>query len=423
MTDRRTPRPSPLVLAVLGFWLVAPFLLVNRLAQDAVPFVAAGELARTDPEHVYTPTGDLFTLPEEFARVSCDVSPAGTDCTEENVAFVSPPPAIPIAVLTSVLGSTLGPLVMRLGVSACLVAGVLSLRRRLIARHPDVDGVLAVTLLLLTPMFMVPQALGQNSPLLFLSAALGLAVADRSRPAAIGVGVLWALTVAFKLSPIVLVVVLVVRRRWTALAAGVATLAVLTLAALPFGGVEMWRAFVESSTELQGNWPVNPYNGSLEAFVHALVPGTTGTATFDVVVWTVRIVLAAAMAWVALRIDDEDSQWAFAWLGSFLLVPVVWWHYLWVAFAAVIVAMAATTLRNRLASPTLLVAMAAVSLPMSLVNGTGSSVPWAQFLFLVVAVAWSGRLAIATKPGTDTAGATPTARAHAAGALDSEDRR
>jgi hypothetical protein len=104
---------------------------------------------------------------------------------------------------------------MRLGVSACLVAGVLSLRRRLIARHPDVDGVLAVTLLLLTPMFMVPQALGQNSPLLFLSAALGLAVADRSRPASIGVGVLWALTVAFKLSPIVLVVVLVVRRRWT----------------------------------------------------------------------------------------------------------------------------------------------------------------------------------------------------------------
>jgi hypothetical protein len=421
VTDHRTPRPSPLVLAVLGFWLVAPFLLVNRFAQDAVPFVAAGEVARTDPGQVYSSSGDLYVIPADLARASCDATPSRADCAE-NVAFVSPPTALPVALLASVLGPTPGVLAMRLAASVCLVAGVLALRRRLTARHPDVDPVLAIVLLLLTPMFMVPAVLGQSSPLLFLSAAIGLAVAGRSRTASVGVGILWAAAVAFKLTPVVLIVVLVVRRRWLVLGAGLTTMVVLALAALPLGGGDMWRAFVDSSVELQPNWPSNPYNGSLEAAVHAVVPDTGGTIQ-DVAVWGTRVGLAAAMAWVALRIDDEDSQWAFAWLGSFLLVPIVWWHYLWVALAAVIVAMAATTLRNRLASPTLLVAMAAATVPVSLVNGTGSSVPLAQFLFLVVAVAWSGRLAMATQPATDAAGATPTARAHAAGALDSEDRR
>lgn len=382
----------PPILIVLAFWVLAPFVLTGRLAQDAVPFVAAGEIARSGGV-VYTSSGDLFTLEPEFAEASCDASPAATDCANENVAFVSPPAALPVAVLTSVAGATGGVLLLRVAAAVALAAGVLEVRRRLVAHDRSVDGWFLWFVLLLTPTFMVPLALGQTSPLMFLSAAIGLSAVGRSGRAASMVGVLWGVTVAIKLTPAVLVLVLLARRRWHTLAVGVATVVALALMGLPFGGPQAWADFVDASRALEAGYAANPYNGSLEALGHALAPGaSTGTA-FDVAVWGVRLAAFAGLLVVGRRVADEDAQWGFAWLGSLVLVPLVWWHYLWVAFAAAAAAMVVTTRRSVLVDPRLLLVAAGVSLPLSLVNGTGSSVPWAQALFLLVALVWVGWMA------------------------------
>jgi hypothetical protein len=379
-------------IAVLGLWLATPFLILDNFAQDAVPFLVAGTVVREDPTQVY---GDsLAEMPPAFVEESCAISPAGTDCANGNVAFVSPPPALPLAVGLSILGPTFGPLLLRLLASLGLVGGVLALRRRLLERDPDAEGVLAVVLALLTPMFLLPVILAQNSPLQFAAAALGIAVAGRSRPIGVALGILWGVTIAFKLTPIVLVVVLVARRQWTVLAAGLGTVAALTVAALPLGGVAMWQRFVEASAHLQGTSGAIPSNGSIDGFVGAMMPGLTGTTSAGLLVWAARLVALAGLVMVARRIRDDDTLWSFAWLGTLLLVPLVWWHYLWLAVAAVVIALAAARRTTRLADPRLLIPFAVASVPISVLNGSGGAAPWAQFPFLVVALVWSGALAM-----------------------------
>ena len=385
------------IVAVLAFWLITPFILGRGFAQDAVPFVAAGELSRSHPADVYGASGDLFTLEERFAAQSCAVSPPGTDCENENVAFVSPPPALPLAVVLSVLGSAWGPLALRIVVSLSLVGGCVAVGRRLLVSGRASEPVLAIVLVLLTPMFAITVALGQNSPLLFLSAALGVAGTTGSRRRAGAVGALWGLTVAFKLTPVVMGAVLVAQRRWRVLWAGLGSLVVLTVGAVAFGGPEMWPWFAESVGALSGEAGKNPYNGSLEAFLHVVVPGADGTTVAIALVWGLRIVAIGIVLAAFLRIGDEDCQWSFAWLASFLLIPLVWWHYLWVAYAAVGIAMATTGRRVPLARPLLLVPMAVVGLPLSIVNGSVHSVPAAQFVFLVGALVWSGWLSVGTR--------------------------
>jgi hypothetical protein len=386
-------RARLVVLAVLGCWLLTPFLLLGSFAQDAVPFVAAGEVVREHPDQVYA--DDLYDLPPEFADASCRHSPTGTDCDDENVAFVSLPAALPLSVGLAGLGSTIGPLALRLLGAVALVVGMLALRRRLLVRHPDAEGVLAAVLVLLTPLFMVTMALGQTSPLLFASAALGLALAGGGRRVGIALGVLWGLTVALKLTPVVLVAVLVARRRWTVLAAGAGTVVLLSVAALPFGGVEMWFRFVEASTHLQEAAASNPYNGSIDGALNALAPALTGTPTATALVGAVRLLAIAAVVVVARRTEDEDAQWSFVWLGTLLLVPLVWWHYLWLAPAALVVALCVTRARGRLADPRLLVPLAAATIPLSLVNGTADAQPALQFVVLAAALLWAGYLLLA----------------------------
>lgn len=77
---------------VMAIWLLAPLLLADRVAQDAVPFVVAGELVSSDPGGVYaTDATDLYDLPPAFARRSCELTPADVECGDVNVAFLSPP--------------------------------------------------------------------------------------------------------------------------------------------------------------------------------------------------------------------------------------------------------------------------------------------------------------------------------------------
>jgi hypothetical protein len=373
--------PVAILLVVL---LLAPLALWSRFAQDAVPFVVAGELVADSPDQIYTTGGDIFLPPPLFAERSCEIAPAGTDCPNQIVAFVSPPTAIPLAIVTSWFGAQGGPALLRLVTAASLAVGLWILRKRVVAHDPDADRTFLVATLLLVPMIMVPLALGQTSPLLFLSAAVGLHVARRSQLHAAGVGILWGATVAIKLSPLFLLPVLLWRRQWAVAAWGLGVAAVSFLVTLPIGGADLLDPFRESLLQIEDGAARNPYNGSLESFVHAIAPDLTGSGGQSAVLWAMRATILVAAVLIGRKIIDEDIQWAWAWSVCLLFVPLVWWHYVWVTFAGLVLVLATRPPEQR--PWRLLVVYAAASIPMSLLNGTDDALPVAQFLFLVASV-------------------------------------
>ena len=157
-------------------------------------------------------SGDLYDLQAPFARKWCQLAPAGTHC--DRVAVVRErAPSLAFAVLLWAPGAAAGVALARLLASLSLALGMGILWNRLADRSPEAPAYLVVSALLLTPMASVPIVLGQTSPYLFLLACLG--VSRTVRPARRWtVAVLWALTIALKLFPAALGLVLLRQRRF-----------------------------------------------------------------------------------------------------------------------------------------------------------------------------------------------------------------
>jgi hypothetical protein len=372
-------------LAVIGLWLVLPVVIAANLAQDGLPYVVAGRLVGTQPDQIYADTArDLYDLKPAFAEQSCALAPAGTDCANLTVAFVSAPPSLLFAAVLGAAGPTGGILLARLLAAASLSGGMLALWRRLAGRHPDAPAMLAATAVALTPYAMVPLALGQTSPYLFLAAALGVAASADRRVRAVLLAGLWVACIALKLFPAAVVVVVIWQRRWSLLgwaATWGGGLVALSLVAFPFS---LWGQFANTTRLLSGYSLVNPYNGSVDGVLHGVAESLT-TGPGGVVSLALRVLAVLGLFWWRIRHADDDTQWGFAWLACLLFVPLVWWHYLWLAVAAVGLALAG---RRSLDRRTLLVlpVLAVVTIPISVPNGSGGAVPWAQLAVLVVAV-------------------------------------
>jgi hypothetical protein len=367
-------------LATIGMWMLFPFLVRQNMAQDAIPYVVAGDVVHDHPETVYpSKSGDLYDLDPVFASKACAAAPEGSDCSL-NVAFVSTPLAIPLAVGVAALGGDGGVLAMRLIGAAALSAAMWILWCRLAHRTPRAPQLLVVTAVLLTPFAMAPIALGQTSELLVLSAVLGTSSTRRVREA-LASGV-WVATIALKAFPAVLVVLLVWQRRWRLLAWSAGWTAVLGALALLAGPTSLWSDFVKGSGRLAGQSNWNTYNGSLDAVVHNLVPALTDNGTSAAMLTLVRAALGGALFWWGARRADHDTQWAVALLVLLFVVPFVWWHYLWVAVGAVGVALAG---RRRLDDATLAVlpVLALVTVPFSILNAQGQPRAVLQGLFLL----------------------------------------
>jgi hypothetical protein len=385
---KRYPPPEGIRLvfiALMVMWVAFPVLIRDNLAQDALPYVVAGDLVDTDPGVVYAAEGgDLFTLDPVFAAASCAAAPPGTDCSNLSVAFVSTPLAVPFAIVMSWLGPTGGVLVMRLLAALSLVGGMWVLWNRLADRTPHAARSLVLTALALTPFATVPIAMGQTSPVLFVSAAVAVSRTDRVLRL-VAVAGLWVAAIVLKAFPAVLGLVLIWQRRWRLIGAAAAWfggLAVLTLVSAP---ASLWGDFFRTSGELSVNTAANPYNGSVDALFTNLL-SVTDLGAASVPLTLVRFALVVGLGWWAATHLDDDSQWAYAYLLVMLVVPLVWWHYLWVAVAAIGLVLAG---RARLDDRMLLVlpVLAAVTIPISIPNSRGWSIPVAQGIFLLATVA------------------------------------
>ncbi len=265
-------------LALLAVWIVMPFALHGRVAQDAVPYVAAGHLAHAHPDEVYAARhGDLFDLRPTFRAAWCHAAPAGTDCADLAVAFVSSPPVIPITVALAWLGDGLGRLVMQLAASLMLAGGMLLLWRRLAHRTRRAPQLLLVSTLLLTPMAMVPIGLGQTSPAMFLSVCVGMGTPSTRRK--LGAAAAWTAAVVLKVIPAALIVLLIWRRRWSVLWWSLLAMAALAVASLAIVPLSTWGDFVRTTLQLSSTTTTNPYNGSISSLLTRILPGATPTGS------------------------------------------------------------------------------------------------------------------------------------------------
>ncbi len=403
--DSRPARAEPdiwrlVFIAVLAVWLVMPVLASGKLAQDGVALYVAGELVTDRSDQIYIDDdGDLYDPPPAFHERSCELVPDPAACDDVVVSFVSTPLALgPVAALGA-LDFTLAILLVRLAAAACLVGGMALIWRRLADRSPDAPRWLALTAVLLTPVAALPIDLGQTAPMLFLCALLAPADDQRGwRREAV-----WVLTTAFKGFPAVLGLHVLAERQWRVVARTAALVAALALLGLLLGPPSLWSDFAAASATIAGQGAQNPYNGAIEGAVWQVagvdIGGTLSIAT------ALRLLVLACVPLVAARVHDRDVRWALWLLGSLLLVPQVWWHYLWLAIAAVAVALAARGVPARLLP--LLPATALAALPIAVPYAGGSPAPAAQLGYLLAAVALTLWIALQATPPERSPGATP----------------
>lgn len=402
--------PSPVTLAtylVLAVWLAMPFLQRGVLAEDASPFVTAGQLVVDEPEALYPQpeTDTSWTLHPRFAELGCDNLPEGEDCGQYVVPFISPPSSLPLAWLAGLAGEDGGVLAFRLVGASGAVAGLLLLRQRLERVRGPSAIVVLLTAVLLTPIVYVTVLFGQSSPLMFASVALGVAGSASARRGIAAAG-LWALTSALKLFPLGLAAVLVLQRRWRLLALSAAALAGLTLVGLALAPPGTWIDFVDSTRSVSVTTVSNDYNLSLDAAVQEVATSWGATSTGFTASLLARVAVLAGVFWWRLRRAPADVQWAFGWVALIAAQPQRWWHYDVVAVAALAVAVAAVPGRRGV-NLWFVVGGAALTVPLALLTSQLVLIATSHVLLV-------GTLAyLAARPGVDAPLQRSTATARA----------
>src|SRR4051812_3043840 len=83
-----------LLVGILGCWLLFPFLQAGLLAEDAIPFIAAGRVVTSRPEQLYS--DDARGGTPALVAAGCPLAPAGSRCDTVVGPFLSPPQVLPI---------------------------------------------------------------------------------------------------------------------------------------------------------------------------------------------------------------------------------------------------------------------------------------------------------------------------------------
>jgi hypothetical protein len=309
---------------LLGVWMLFPITLHGVLAEDANPFVAAGRIARSDPQDLYVATIEETPKPA-LMQAECTMMPAGTNCPGYGFPYLAPPQLLPVLTVVAAFGDQGGLFLFRLAAVGSFALGMAVLWKRFAARNRQAELPLLITAALLTPQVLTLAAVGSTSPLMFLSGCLGLAHGDRGGRAA-SRALVWLTVSLFKLFPFALVVLAVANRRWRFLAWAGGALAGLTVLSLVFP-TSLYGDFFETSRAITASRVASHVNVSIDSLIHAVDPDWRGTGVAFYALVVARIAaLAALFAW-KLRRAGMDAQWAWLWLALLTVHPQVWWHY------------------------------------------------------------------------------------------------
>lgn len=323
--------------AVLLSWLLFPLVQQGTAAQDGLAYVAAGHLVSSHPDAVYAHrvSHTAWRLDRRFYDTACKLAPVGTNCREVIVPFLSAPATLPLVAVLGPFRGDAGTLVMRyIGVGA-LAAGMWVLWRRRNVTDSSIAVAFVVAALLMTPFAYEMSSVGQTSALIFLSACIGLPAAPRRVASWASAGT-WAATIAFKVFPAAMVIVLIVRRRWRILVLATVAVAALTLAGVLLAPGSLGK-FVDQLRPTTTTQVANADNASIDAVVR-LVQKSWGASSFWFVpALVVRLLVVFGIGAIALGRADDDMAWCYGWIALLVVEPIVWWHYLAVvvSFAAV----------------------------------------------------------------------------------------
>ncbi|MCX7621501.1 MAG: DUF2029 domain-containing protein [Acidimicrobiales bacterium] len=387
-----SPRPSPSLwrrgfVALLCFWLVVPLLLKGEFAQDALPFVVAGDLAERDPASVYSvPERSIFDVNENFrARLCNELVPDEPTCHRLAVPFVSTPLVLPLARLAAALGADGGSLLLRLLAAVSLAGGMELLWRKRAASWSGAQPVMFLLAFMITPYAVFTLAFGQTSPWMFAAACAGLGGRDR-RFTVLAAG-LWVANIAARGFPALLVALPVRLRHWRPVGyAAVWGAAVVAVAALTIPG-ETIQPFIASSRTLANHSYGNPYNVSFANLLHTFIPSLgPGALVGAGIVGAFAIAVGSWLGPVARL--DADAQWATAWLVLLVAVPLVWWHYGWLMIPPLVLALGPGTPQRAWA--VVVCAVGGLTSLLAGVNGTagGQIVQSLALLLAIAAVVW-----------------------------------
>jgi len=178
--------------------------------------------------------------------------------------------------------------------------------------------------------------LGQTTPLVFLAITLAFVLDARDRQ--VGAGLALAFATALKLTPGLLIVPLVLGRRWRALAAFAAAMAVVLLAGVIGAGLAATGTWLSRMLELSGQSFPAFNNQSLGAFLlrferpmqeifswklFALAPA------YRIAAFALLAAGIAASAWIQRRGAPDarrDQVWSIA-VVLLLVVPSISWNH------------------------------------------------------------------------------------------------
>ncbi len=402
---------------ILGFWIFSPLLLTATASQDGPAFLAAARLAPNDPTAVFAnrfgPNDRRIAPPEQVEKYRrwvdayCGADPSGA-CEANHAGFLSPPPSLLVYLPLTLASGTLALLLVRVLSAVFLAAGMEVIWRVMTPRTERDERLLLFTAILATPIAINVVTLGQNTGVLFLSAALGVDGARRlsrraratavdrtgaprradqtqapastqagapgsaagaparaevqaqtqgqARLATVGRAVLLALAVMLKLFPALLFVPLAAQRRWRFIGwtLGVlVTWSLLTALVLP---TTLWTELASALGSYRDE-AMDPYNRGFDAILHATVLPNLQRGTITTASLLGRVATVIAMWFVRVRHLDDDVQWAFVWLAAILLSDFVWPHYF-----LLLLPMAAFIIRRRPDLDWLLPGAAAVTL-------------------------------------------------------------
>ncbi|GIU84479.1 MAG: hypothetical protein KatS3mg008_1254 [Acidimicrobiales bacterium] len=384
-------REGLVCLALMVAWLVVPLIRDPRDAQDAIPLVVAGELVVSRPEAVYVPvSGGLFDLHPDFRERSCEIMADQLDCEEFAVAFVSPPPALPIVRILSLVGPWAGALLTRMTAALAMTLGMVLLWARLAPTDPRAPAVLSLAAAAVTPHTLIVTGLGQTSAFMFAAAAMIPCLWDRPGIRRFLFVAVMVLVAVFKATPVVVLLVPLLSRRWRLLVyCASAVLCLGVLAVVLAGGTEIMEGYRDASEAISRQASVNPYNGSADAFAFRLLGSEEASEALRVGT-LVRFAVVAVLVLSLARMRQESSRWALFWSAVPLLAPLAWWHYTVASAAAMGVALGDGRSGRKLwAWPATLSA----GIPLGIANNRGYSYPEAQFLWAAAAFAvtlWLG---------------------------------
>jgi hypothetical protein len=266
-------------------------------------------------------------------------------------------------------------------VAGSMAGGMWVLWSRLTRQESAWAPTLVATAVLLTPFVVIPISLGQNAALMFLSACLGTEQGTRNSRALVIATVL-AATVMFKLSPLLLVAVLVWQGRWKIAGFALAILIALTALTAALLPHSLFSAFWETGLAIREDALANPYNGALDSVLAVWWRPFVESSGGSIGLLVLRVVLAGVAFWFVAKRTGRDSQWAYAWVLLMLALPMVWWHYLLISIPALAFAVAERGLVRRHGRLIVPVA-AAITIPISFMYVSGVRMPWAQALYLL----------------------------------------